>query len=1168
MSSDSPLDAADDLIVEIPAGVPMPSTGRRREVDDRHPDPLQFVLSLLVKVRARSDGRQFWALCPAHDDQKKQSLSVGLGRNGRVLLYCHAGCAEDAITQALGLRKADLYPPGYCPSNDPRPRGSGRKSTPAPSPAHFTDWAALVARLAAGLTEAHRGCLADHLGLPDMVFDRLPIGYLPGDEAYTFPECGADGRYCGVIRRYLITSEKKALPHSTRGLTVPRDWAHLSGPLFCPEGASDTLALTALSLASVGRPNNSGGIDVLKHYLAQHAADRDVVILGEHDRKADGSWPGRTGAMATAQGVANHLGRPVKLAMPPGTYKDVRSWVQAQEPDLWAVADDALLAELRGRFLGLVMPTAQVVEAVSTSTTVQPPLPDAAETHERGMQRISPPTIAPSALPTPAETRRREIQAMADVMHTPGRYVAYALDEILTAVDVIQQAGLRRSLVIVPTHRDGERVISLLGRASRDAKAYPPIDGKTCWKWESGTGLLDVRAAQSAGMPVAATICTTCPHSQPGNLCPFQDRRLAAERADHLVVTESRAALDPEAYAGDRDAVLLLGVNPMAVLKPLRSTLLGTEDDSPTEDGWASKGLRLLDEAAREIEDDLEQFGIQQAEPNFWPQVRTLAGDADRAVREGKIVSLPMPARSGKVAYDWARALWAVYSEQRARPRAEITRLLMAAACGRLTALVVGPYGDLTGIWPLARFPESAAVLALGGHPTGCLTSATGDTWQRVGEYDTRCPPDGVTQIARRITTYTSPRQLAGILRLHIARHSGRVGVAGHRRLLAGLWSELDAEIKARVARYEWFAGDPESFQGCESVLCFGLPRLPPQAIYRELLRRADPAASAEPEWGIREFWEGTDATGNRILVRGCVYGHERWQEVDQEMTMSVLRRLLGRVTCPVVIVSDARLGVPLEGREQAVLTATDERVLDALTRELQSLAARPNEQPTARTAGVTAAMLAAQDGCSKRTAQLRLASMEESGLVVRVGTRGGWLPGRVPPPEELAGLPDGHKRLLEGLRALTQIALPGPAINSVTTQDHNPQGYGNENVDVLARTLDAAPVSATATRLAELTGLANRAVRRSLERLHRLGIGQRVGRHRPTRWTLTTVAVPEAAVDQETTAAFEEVHVRSHGSAPATGAEVQLNLPYRTAALAARLAAGDEGSPRATAST
>jgi hypothetical protein len=71
-------------------------------------DPLQNVLSRLSGVRKSNGG--YLACCPAHDDQHA-SLSVSLGDEGLVLLYCHAGCATEDVCKAIGLRLNDLFPP-------------------------------------------------------------------------------------------------------------------------------------------------------------------------------------------------------------------------------------------------------------------------------------------------------------------------------------------------------------------------------------------------------------------------------------------------------------------------------------------------------------------------------------------------------------------------------------------------------------------------------------------------------------------------------------------------------------------------------------------------------------------------------------------------------------------------------------------------------------------------------------------------------------------------------------------------------------------------------------------------------------------------------------------------------------------------------------------------
>lgn len=65
------------------------------------------ILSRLQGVRGGHG--QWTARCPAHDD-RQNSLSVGEGEDGRILLRCHAGCDVDRITAALGVTRSDLFP--------------------------------------------------------------------------------------------------------------------------------------------------------------------------------------------------------------------------------------------------------------------------------------------------------------------------------------------------------------------------------------------------------------------------------------------------------------------------------------------------------------------------------------------------------------------------------------------------------------------------------------------------------------------------------------------------------------------------------------------------------------------------------------------------------------------------------------------------------------------------------------------------------------------------------------------------------------------------------------------------------------------------------------------------------------------------------------------------
>jgi hypothetical protein len=71
--------------------------------------PIQTVLDHLKRVRRHEKGDGWEACCPAHED-KKPSLGIAVGDDGRVLLCCQAGCPVEAIVKAIGLTMADLFP--------------------------------------------------------------------------------------------------------------------------------------------------------------------------------------------------------------------------------------------------------------------------------------------------------------------------------------------------------------------------------------------------------------------------------------------------------------------------------------------------------------------------------------------------------------------------------------------------------------------------------------------------------------------------------------------------------------------------------------------------------------------------------------------------------------------------------------------------------------------------------------------------------------------------------------------------------------------------------------------------------------------------------------------------------------------------------------------------
>jgi replicative DNA helicase len=287
-----------------------------------------------------------------------------IGEDGYVLCYRSKGEVFGFVH--YGPSKGDSQFHGYREESHPvvqeREREfqeSRRRNSPPANGQHANatgpgpvDWGQRCREYQAHLTPTLRTELADALGLPEAVLSTLGTGYSDQHEAWAFPESAANGQILGISLRGR-DGNKRMVTGSTRGLIVPTDWQTRGGddsPLYLPEGASGTLAVTALGLAAVGRPNNVGGLEQLALLLKDFSRSRGIIVLADFDPKVKtGEWPGRDGAVKTATQLASRLGRPVGWGFPPDasqTQKDSRDWatkLKALDPtlsDAWSDAGD------------------------------------------------------------------------------------------------------------------------------------------------------------------------------------------------------------------------------------------------------------------------------------------------------------------------------------------------------------------------------------------------------------------------------------------------------------------------------------------------------------------------------------------------------------------------------------------------------------------------------------------------------------------------------------------------------------------------------------------------------------------------------------------------------------------------------------------------------------
>lgn len=171
--------------------------------------------------------------------------------------------------------------------------------------------------------------LAEALGVAWYALDDIKCGW-NGSE-WTLPERNHAELFVGINRRFADGS-KVCMVGSRRGLICSDAWTEYPGPVLIVEGASDTSAGITMGLSTIGRPNNTGGGAYLVSLL--RATDATIVVMGENDRKDDGRWPGKEGAVAVAGKLRKHLlGRKILVRMPLDGAKDLRGWLNARGVD-------------------------------------------------------------------------------------------------------------------------------------------------------------------------------------------------------------------------------------------------------------------------------------------------------------------------------------------------------------------------------------------------------------------------------------------------------------------------------------------------------------------------------------------------------------------------------------------------------------------------------------------------------------------------------------------------------------------------------------------------------------------------------------------------------------------------------------------------------------------
>ncbi len=228
--------------------------------------PLQDLLSKFEGVNRHGDTYQ--AKCPAHQDDRA-SLSIGVGKSGKILLYCHAGCTPESILAAVGKKWDSLF----CDSPPTKSK---------PQIVQTYDY------------HDERG---------ELIFQT--VRYFPKD----FRQRRPDGKGGYTYNLQGISPDLYRLPEVLK-----------SDQIFIVEGEKDADNLAKLGIAATTSPMGAGK---WKARYSRHLRGKQVAIFPDNDE------PGRKHTESIAKGLQG-IASSVKIIELPGLQEksDVSDWLE------------------------------------------------------------------------------------------------------------------------------------------------------------------------------------------------------------------------------------------------------------------------------------------------------------------------------------------------------------------------------------------------------------------------------------------------------------------------------------------------------------------------------------------------------------------------------------------------------------------------------------------------------------------------------------------------------------------------------------------------------------------------------------------------------------------------------------------------------------------------
>jgi putative DNA primase/helicase len=286
---------------------------------------LSDLLGRLDAVERTADG--FLARCPAHDDTDP-SLRVAVGKTGKVLLKCRAGCETEAVLDALDLTMHDLTTMTVDDVAVPVAASTDEPATDADVATLTRRLARYVAAAKHDSAQAAQDYARRRFGVDRVDFERLGLGLaddLMGGPRLVVPFRDRDGVARGFQARSLDDGDpdhRWVGPRSPRGRAWTKvgyfpsrtDWPQV----FITEGPGDALTAAVAGYDAIAVRGASLTSPTVAAEVADLVGDRLVILAG------DGDGAGRKFSTSLSKALADSGLRVKVLPLPNGV--DLTSW--------------------------------------------------------------------------------------------------------------------------------------------------------------------------------------------------------------------------------------------------------------------------------------------------------------------------------------------------------------------------------------------------------------------------------------------------------------------------------------------------------------------------------------------------------------------------------------------------------------------------------------------------------------------------------------------------------------------------------------------------------------------------------------------------------------------------------------------------------------------------